>query len=158
MRGINLAEQAHVVNVLPPKNISGGAIGDRFKMSHHQKASIVVQVGVSAAAFTKIIVKECDAATAGTATAIAYRLYAEETATGDTLGAKEAVAATGRTPSANDNIMYVIDLDATDLTDGYKWVEVSLTNTSGNSVLASIVAVLTGPRYVGSADGLTAIA
>lgn len=147
MQGMDLAVQGHIVNVLPPIDISGGAVADRFKMSGHGKATIIVQVGVSAAAFTKIIVKEADAASSGNSTAIPFSVYKEETAAGDTLGARTAVTTAGVTPSANNKIMYVIDIDARELTEGYKWIEVSLTNGSGNSVLASIVAVLTGARY-----------
>lgn len=151
MQGINLAESGHIVNILPPKDITGGAVCDRFHLKKHGKASIIIQVGVSAAAFTKILVKECDAASGGTATAIAYSLYAEESAAGDVLEAREAIAAAGRTPDAADSIFYVIDLDGRDLTDGFPFVEVELTNGT-NSVLASAVAVLTGSRYAGTAQ------
>jgi hypothetical protein len=148
MEGVNIAEQFHVVNVIPPIDITGGKTGARFKMNNYKHATIIFQIGVSAAAFTKIFVKECNAASGGTANAIAYRLYAEETAAGDTLGAAEAVAATGRTPTANDNTMYVIEVDARELTDGYNWIEVSATNGS-NSVIASCVAILSGSRQGG---------
>jgi hypothetical protein len=156
MRGINIAEMAHLVNVIPPKDITGGATGDRFTMKNHAHATIVVQVGVSAAAFTKIIVNAATASSGGTSTAIPFRLYAEETALGDTLSAKEAVLAAGRTPVATDNIMYVIEIDADELPDDSPWVELSLTN-GANSVIASALAILTGARYVGSADGISAI-
>lgn len=156
MKGIVLAEQGHIVSALPPVNITGGVTADRFHMRNHGHATIIVQVGVSAAAFTKIIVNECNAATSGTATAIPFRLASEETAAGDTLGAFETVAAAGKTPSANDNIFYVIELDASELSDGFDWVEVSLTNGT-NSVIASVVAILTGSRYQ-EAQNATAIA
>lgn len=147
MQGMDLAVQGHIVNVLPPQDVSGGAVGDRFKMSHHGKATIVVKIGVSAAAPTAILVKEADAASGGTATAIPFSYYAEETDAGDTLGTRQAATAAGITPSANNNIMYVIDLDARELSEDTKWVEVSITNASGNSVLADITAILTGARY-----------
>lgn len=156
MKGLVLSEAGHFVNVIPPIDITGGVAGDRFSMENHSHASIVVQIGVSAAAFTKIIVKECDAATSGTATAISHKLASEETSNGDTLSALADVAAAGQTPSANDDIFYVIELDAQQLSDGFNWVEVELTN-GVNSVIASVVAVLTGSRYAESA-GATAIA
>lgn len=147
MKGFYTPEMGHVVNVLPPININGGAVGDRFSMKNHHHATIIVQIGVSAAAATKIIVKEADAASAGNSTAIPFTLYGEETAAGDTLGAAEAIAAAGKTPSANDNIFYVIEIDAAELSDGFPWVEVSITNASGNSVIASAVAILSGSRH-----------
>lgn len=156
MKGIVLAEQAHIVNILPPVDITGGVAGDRFKMANHGHVTIIIQVGVSAAAFTKIILRECDAASAGNTTDIGFRLAKEETANGDTLSAFEVVASTGYTPSANDGIFYVIELDASELTDGRDWVEVALTNGT-NSVIASAVAILSGSRYAGSQNA-TAIA
>lgn len=146
MKGLVLSEVGHFVNVIPPIDITGGVAGDRFTMKNHHHATIVVAIGVSAAAFTKIIVKECDAASGGTANAIAYTLRGEETAAGDTLGAAEAVAAAGKTPSANDNIFYVIEIDASELTEGFPWIEVELTN-GVNSVIAHVDAWLTGSRY-----------
>lgn len=156
MKGFNIAEMGHVVNLIPPVDITGGVTGDRFSMENYAHASIIIQVGVSAAAWTAIILRECDAATGGTATDIAFNVYKEETALGDTLGALVEAAAAGVTPSANNSIFYVIELDASELADGFQWVELALTNGS-NSVIASAVAVLSGSRY-GNSESQTAIA
>ena len=156
MKGFNIAEMGHVVNLIPPVYITGGVTGDRFSMENYAHASIIIQVGVSAAAWTAIILRECDAATGGTATDIAFNVYKEETALGDTLGALVEAAAAGVTPSANNSIFYVIELDASELADGFQWVELALTNGS-NSVIASAVAVLSGSRY-GNSESQTAIA
>lgn len=145
-------ENLHFVNLVPAVDITGGVTGDRFHMRHHKKAIIVISGGVSAAAWTKIILRSCSAATAGTATDIPFTLYAEETALGDTLGARTAVAATGHTPSANNGILYIIELDADELLDGHDWVELALTN-GANSVIASAIAILSGSRYSGDQSG-----
>jgi len=156
MQGINIAEMGHIVNVLPPVDITGGTTGDRFKMTNYGHATVIVQVGVSAAAWTATLVKECTAATGGTATAIGFSYYAEETAAGDTLGAKQTATTTGiAAPSANNGIFYVIEIDARELSDGYPWIEVSFTN-GANSVIASVVAVLSGSRF-GNDQSATAI-
>lgn len=156
MRGINLAEIGHIVNILPPVDITGGVTGDVFSLKNHAHATIIVQVGVSAAAFTKIIVNECTAFDGTGATAIPYSVYKEETAAGDTLGARTDVTAAGLTPSANDSIFYVIEIDAADLSEGSHFVQLSLTNGT-NSVIASAVAILTGARFAGD-QSATAIA
>ena len=153
---INVAEQLHVVNILPPIDITGGVEGDVFSMANYKHATILVFVGVSAAAFTKIIVNEVDNFAGDNPVAIPFALYAEETAAGDTLAAKEAVLAAGKTPSANDDIMYVVEIDADELTDGKGFIELSLTN-GVNAVLASAVAILSGARYGGD-QSATAIA
>jgi len=156
MKGFVAAEQGHIVNILPPIDITGGATGDVFSMENHAHATIIIQVGVSAAAFTKIILNECTNFAAAGATAIAHSIYKEETAAGDTLGARTAVLAAGTTPSANDNIFYVIELDASELSDGYNFVQLSLTN-GANSVIASAVVILSGSRYA-EEQSATAIA
>lgn len=156
MAGINVAEMGHVVNILPPVDISGGKTGDVFSMENYSHATIIVQVGVSAAAFTKILVNECTAFAGTNATAIAYNYYKEETASGDTLSAKTAATTAGVTPTANDNVFYVIEIDASELSDGYNFVQLQLTNGT-NSVIASAVAILSGSRYAGT-QSATAIA
>lgn len=156
MKGINLAEGGKIINIIPPIDITAGKTGDVFSMENYHHATIVIQIGVSSAAFTKIIVNECTDFAAAGATAIAFSVYKEETAAGDTLGARTAVLAAGLTPSANDTIMYVIELDAAELSDGSHFVQLSLTNTT-NSVIASALAILTGARY-GEDQSATAIA
>ena len=146
MRGINLAEHGHFVNILPPVDVTGGATADVFHLKRHSHATIAVQVGVSAAAFTKILLHACDNAAGDNPEAIPFSVYKEETSAGDTLGDREEVLAAGLTPSANDNILYVIELDAAELPEGKPYVELELTNGS-NSVIASAVAVLSGARY-----------
>jgi hypothetical protein len=149
MKGFNIAEMGHVVNILPPIDITGGATGDVFSMENYGHATIIVQIGVSAAAFTKILVNECTSLAAAGATAIAFNYYAETTAAGDTLSALTAATSAGVTPSANDTIFYVIELDASELSDGSNFVQLQLTNGT-NSVIASAVAILSGSRYAGT--------
>lgn len=140
------AEAGHILNILPPIDITGGVTGDVFSMRRYQHATIIVQVGVSAGAFTKIIVNECTDFAAAGANPIAHSIYKEETDSGDTLSARTAVAAAGTTPSANDNIFYVIELDHDELADGFEYVQLSLT-CGVVAILASAVVILSGARY-----------
>ena len=156
MQGAVLAEQAHFVNILPAVDITGGKKCQAFNMKNHGHATILLQIGVSAAAFTKIIVQYGTATAAigsdvAGNTAMAFSIYVQETAGADqnVLGARTAVAAAGYTPSANDGIFYVIEIDARELPDGNPYVQLVLTNGS-NSVIASAVAILTGARFAGA--------
>ena len=157
MKGFYLAQEGHPVHALPAQDVNGGASSDRFKMNHHGHVSILVGIGASGAAPTKILVNECDAAAAGNSNAIGFDYFEETTAGGDTLSEKKSASAAGITPTANDNAFYVIEIDASALTDGFEWLEVEITNASGNSVLASVFAVLSGARYSGD-QSATAIA
>ncbi|KKM71629.1 hypothetical protein LCGC14_1428710 [marine sediment metagenome] len=148
MQGFNIAEMGHIVNILPPIDITGGVDADVFSMENYGHATIIIQIGVSSAAFTKIIVEECTAIDGTGATGIAHAIYKEETALGDTLGARVAALAAGTTPSANDTIFYVIEIDARELSADSPFIQLSLTN-GVNSVIASAVAILSGSRYGG---------
>lgn len=150
MKGINLAEQCHVLVPMSPIDFTGGRTGVIFSLENYAHASIIVAIGISAAAFTSITVKECTDNAGSGATAIAFSVYKQEsTVSGDVLGAKVAATSSGVTPTATDGIFYVIELDASQLSDGSNWVQVVLTNGS-NSVIGCIVAVLSGSRYAGA--------
>ena len=156
MQGAVLAEQAHFVNILPPVDITGGKKAQAFSMKNHGHATILLQIGVSAAAFTKIILQYGTATAAigsdvAGNTAMPFSIYKQETAGADQdiLGARTAVTSAGYTPSANDGIFYVIEIDARELPDGSPYVQLVLTNGS-NSVIANAVAILSGKRYSGA--------
>lgn len=157
MKGINIAEQLHVVNILPPQSIDAAVTSDVFSLANHAHATIIVTCGATNADAGNITIEECDDFTPTNDTAIAFTYYKEETAAGDTLSAKQTAAAdTGIDVSANDNTTYVIEIDAAQLTDGYpnlylKW------SIPGGATLVSAVAVLSGARYAGS-ENATAIA
>lgn len=157
MKGFSAAEHGHVVNILPPVDVNGGANSDVFSMKGYAHASIIVTIGVSSGVGA-ITVEECDDFTPTASTAIAFSYYKEETAAGDTLTTKQSATTAGFTPSANDNITYVIEIDASELTDGYPNLRVAFA-TPGAACLVSAVAVLSGSRYAGDpANVATAIA
>jgi len=155
MKGLVLAEQAHIVNCLAPVDITGGQAAQAVNLANYQHVTFIVQIGVSAAAFTKIFVEQCTDHTGAGNTAIPYSIYKQETAgaSNDVLGARTAVTSAGYTPSANDGIFYVIEVDAAELDAGTgSYIRVNLTNTS-NSVIASVVAILSGARFAETQSG-----
>jgi hypothetical protein len=153
MKGLVLAEQVHLVNVLAPVDITGGKTSQAVNTANYQHVTFVVQIGVSAAAFTKILVEQCTDAAGSNPVAIPFAIYKQETAgaSNDVLGARTAVTSAGYTPSAADGIFYVIEIDAAELlgadngTEG-KYLQLHLTNGS-NSVIASALAILSGARF-----------
>lgn len=156
MKGINIAEQLHVVNILPPQSIDAAVTSDVFSLENYAHATIIVQAGATNADAGNVTIEECDNFTPTTDTAIVFDYYAETTADGDTLGAKTTATTSGIDVSANDNITYVIEIDASQLTDGYpclilKW------SIPGAATLVSAVAILSGSRYA-ETESATAIA
>jgi hypothetical protein len=164
MNGFNVSEAGHVVNIIPPVDITGGKIAQAFSMAGYKHASIVIQIGVSAAAPTAIILS-VGTATAGVGTAVAnataipFNIYTQETAgaSHDVESAITAVAAAGYSPAATDGIFYVIEIDANEMEAAlagaltgtlgqFTYLQLSITNGT-NSVIASAVAVLSGARF-----------
>lgn len=157
-RALNIYEEAHVVNGLPPINATGGKSSDVVSLKNYRGANFLWQIGVSAAAPTKILVYACDNAAGANPVAIPFKIYKVETAADDVWGAATDVTAAGYTPSANDNIMYGIYVDAQALASlGKGWIYSQLTNGT-NSVIASCAIILTGPGYAaGGGANITAI-
>lgn len=147
MKGINIAEQCHVVNILPPQDVSAGVSSDVFSMKNYAHATIIVTAGSTNADAGNITVENCDDFTPTTHTEIDFSYYAETTAGGDTLGARTAAAAaTGIDVSGNDNITYVIEIDASELAEDKDKLRLSW-SVCGGATLGSVVAILSGARY-----------
>tara|TARA_R110000765_G_scaffold277926_2_gene375782 strand:- start:802 stop:1272 length:471 start_codon:yes stop_codon:yes gene_type:complete len=148
--------KGHYVLAHAPVSINAGAVtSDAFKMENYSHATIIVSAGVTGAAAT-LTVKENTAADGTGATAIAYSYYAETTAGGDTLGARTAATASGVAMTTNNGHFTIIELDASELSDGSEWVTVHL-SAPGAAMLVCIGVVLSGARYA-EVESPTAIA
>lgn len=162
-KGFQVSQDAHVVGVLPPIDITGGTYGQAFSMAGFAHATIILQIGVSAAAPGAVTLNAAAATAAqgtevSSPTALTFDVYKQETAgsANDVLGARTAETTSGFTPTAGDKIFYVIELDADALPAGSPYVQLALANTT-NSVIASAVAILSGARFAGD-QSLTATA
>ena len=148
--------EGHFVLGVAPVDIDAGAqTSDAFSMENWSHATIIIALGVTGAAST-VTVKENTAADGSGATAIAFNYYGEATAAGDTLGARTSASASGFATATPDGIFYVIELSAEELSDGYPWVTVHMSDP-GAATFASINVVLSGGRYQ-EVEGATAIA
>ena len=146
MKGITIAEQCHVVNAYPAADVSGGVWNtDVISLKYAAHITFIVSLGVTGAA-TTITVEECDNTTPSNTTAIAFDYYTETTDSGDTLSTRTAATTAGFATSTNDNIFYVIEVDAADLTEGYPYIRVHGTDPGG-ATYVNVVAILSGVRY-----------
>lgn len=144
-KGLYSVQDGHWVPLLYPVDETGGKTLKPFSMAMYAHASIVLLIGVSAAAPGAITVNACTDAAGDNPTALAFNLFKGETTNVDTLGARTAVAAAGYTPPATDSIFYVIEIDADQLPQGSPYVQVVEADTT-NSVISSAVAYLSGGR------------
>jgi len=146
MKGFNVPEQGHVVNILPPIDINGsGFTSDYFSMGLYSHVDIILTLGVTGAAST-ITLEESDDNSGSSTTAIGFDYYKEETAAGDTLADRATATTSGFATSTNDSITYVISVDAAELSDGYPFLVLKGSDPSA-ATLVSAVAVLSGSRY-----------
>ena len=149
-----LAEESHIINLIPPVDINGaGATSDVFSMKESKHASILIQMGVTGAA-VDVTVEECDDASASNSQAIPFAVYKEETDAGDTLGERTIVSSSGFSTSENDNIMYLIEVDSSELSDGYPYLRIKLSDPAAATVV-SASAVLSGNRYAPAGSQLS---
>ncbi len=146
VKGTTIAEEFHVVNALAPVDIGGVAkVSDFFSLKNYAHASITVTCGVVGNAAT-ITVEESDDLAGNDTTAIDFKYAQELTAGGDTLGALAWVGATtGISTGTNNGTIHQIEIDASQLTDGYPNLVVKMTNAAAN--LISVLVVLSGARY-----------
>lgn len=150
MSGINLAEETHVIPILYP--ISMNAIAtepDYVNMENYSHLSIIIALGATNANPVTFTVKYSSSSSGGTA--MAFNYYAETTASTDVLGARTA-ATTAGFAAANDstsNIFYVIEIDASEIPDGYNFVGLVASGAT-TTTPGCAIGVLSGPRYAGA--------
>ncbi len=147
-RGIYVAQECHVVNLIPPVSLAATTTSNKFNMKAWQHATIIIQLGVHGAS-PVVTLNSSDNGSPENTTAIPFNLHKCETAygatNGDVLGARVAVPATGFTPAGTSNIFEVIELDAATLPAGQGFVEVVL--TSPTTCLTSVVVILSAGAY-----------
>ena len=143
--GFYSAQAGHWVPLIAPVDVTGGKTSAAFSMAKYAHASILLALGVSAAAPGAVTLNACTDAAGDNPVAIPFNVFKCETAASDVLGAKVACAAAGFVPSANDGIFYVIEVDGQALPEGSPYLQLAIAN-GVNSVLASATALLSGSR------------
>lgn len=157
MRGINISENCHVVNLIPPVDINAAAPNTTgvVSMENWSHATIIIPYGATNANPGDITVEACDNMTPTTHPDLAFRYYVELTAAGDVLdtGPTTVTAATGVDGDvilgATDNVMVVIEIDSDELPSGYVGFRLNLGANSGGATYAGAVCILSGGRYAG---------
>lgn len=151
MRGFNLAEQGHIVQMLQPDAYAAATgtstlTSDVFSMENWSRAGIIIMLGTVADSLT-LTVLESTSSSSGDGTAIAFSLYVEEDTGGDVIDSLVAASASGYVLGGTAQTFYIADIKATELTDGSEWVLIQIAGvgTAGDDI--SAVAVLTGGRH-----------
>jgi len=142
--GITLCEEGHFVTLIAPQSQSAALTSEVFSMENYSHATIIVQGGAGSS--TTITVSECDDFTPTTAATKTFSYAQETTADGDTATALAAATTAGVALGTATGIFTIIEIDDTELTDGYPCIQINLSDP-GTSKLVSAFAILTGPRF-----------
>lgn len=141
-----LSEEGKPVAGVAPVDVGGAAkTSDYWTMENYNHVSIIVYCGAITNSST-IILYESDDASGTTKTAIAFSYYQ---ITAGVTGARTANAATGLVTGTTNGSMWVIEVDADELTDGYPFMTM-ITDTAAANVL-TIIPILSGARYAQAA-------
>lgn len=147
---MNLAETCHFVNLHPPvDNSTGAVVLPVFDIEGYHHVTIIIQMGATHSDAGFFTLEQCNALSPSVHPDFAFRYYAEETDAGDVLDAAptRVTAATGidMAPGGVNNIMYVVEVDATELTSGYHHLRGNF-SAAGGANLVSAIAILSGAR------------
>jgi hypothetical protein len=151
-KGFYVAQDAHVVQLFYPLDLTAGANSLVCRMAKYSHASILIGMAVPRAAGV-VTITSCADMTPNTETAIAFSYYAckigYQTALGDVLGARvDTAAATGIVPEAGSptGIFYVAEFDADQLTSGHVGFRVKVAAPSA-AMITCMFAILSGSRF-----------
>lgn len=152
-RGIYVAQETHVVNLIPPASYSATKTSGVINMKGWEHLSIILQVG-SAGTPPTVTLQQSDNGSPANTTALPFNLHKCEVSAGsansDVLSGRNAETSAGFAPAATNNEFYVLEFDASVLGVNYADEEnyVQLVLTSPTSCFISAVAILSAGRYV----------
>ena len=152
-KGIEIAQECHIVNAYPPQDPAGAAASDWIHMENAGHITFLIMQGAGSVG-TVTINNATGAGGTGTAT-MPFDYYLETAANGDTLGNKTAATTAGVALNDNDDTMMIIEIDASQLPDGSDWINLAISSVT--ATLVSVTAILSGYRYQ-QENTITAIA
>ena len=156
-KGFVLAEEGHLAFLtLGAFDFNTAGLSTAvINMKNYNHLTFIVRMEATVRAASVITIESCSAlGGGGTNTAIPFGYYktaiASTSALGDVLGARTAVtvAATGIVPTAcgADNIMFVIELDADQLTSGHVGFRLVVADPAA-AALGTVLCIQSGARY-----------
>ncbi len=142
-KGFVVAENGHIVQMIASQSFAAAATSDTISMENWAHASILCEFGAGSG--LTISVGECTSFAGSDRAALTFRFAQEATANGDVLDAALARASTV-TIGAGTASFAVIEIDADELSDGFEFIQVNLSDP-GAAKTGSVMAVLSGGRY-----------
>lgn len=151
MRNGQFAQSIHALNC----GLNGVALGDMFdgdpasdviSMANHERITFFILKGAGATGTAVITVESCDDTVPTNTTAIPFKAWASTS--GDAMGDMQEVEATGLTTTAGADQLYMVEVNASALAEGDKYVRLQLTEAVDDPCGGAVLAILSGSRYV----------
>ena len=133
---------------------TGPIYSDVINMQDYKHCTFIIQEGIGTTGTTTVTVNSCDNVSPDTATPIAFRY--KVITSGDTEGDTTAATVAGFGTTAGSYGVYVIEVDADELSGTDQYVRITLTELVDEVVIGGVMAILSGSRWAGD-DLRTAI-
>jgi len=137
-----------IVWVTAPNNYtSAAATTEWVSLKGYQRAIVVIKTGAWAAGTAAVTLNEATAVlgTGTTPLAFAYMWTNDAAATAPTLVKTTVTTNTFNLDTANS--LYIIEVDADEMDDGYDCLNVAVASPGANNDYYDIMIILTDPRY-----------
>jgi len=142
-KGISISEEGKIINLLvPTANTAGVGYSTAFHLKEASHATIYVQTGSITNAAT---VRLYESQTAGLTVAATLAAKYGAASANDVFAALATMTTAGFSTGTTNNYSWVIEVDASMLTDTYPYVALHFTTAAAIAISAS--AILTGLRY-----------
>ena len=142
-----LGSEGHVVPIYPPTSGVVAGYSDWISLAEYSHVDFVITTGAVTDASTIRLFEATSNAGSGAAT-LAANYYTTSTAASDIFAARTALGTAGVSTSTTNNLLKIISVDDTDLTDGSPYCALHLGTAATNEIAA--VAILSGARWGGS--------
>jgi hypothetical protein len=152
-----LAKQAKFVFIAGPANFTGAAATTEWiDMSKYSHITFLVQTGAWAGGTAAVTLRQ-STSNAGTPASLAFTKYFTNDAapTTDTL-VETTASSTFNLDTASS--IYVVEVNSSMLTPGYRWVNIAIATPGTNDDFYSVTAICNKSRYVSGVASPTSIA
>lgn len=145
----SLVEEAKVVNVITPAALSSATSGDYISMENYDKVTFIIQGGAITTG-GNVIVQEAKTAAGGSGQTLNFGSYHKRTASTDTY-TKTSADSSGSADcitvgNSDDNLTWIVEVNAAQLSDGYKFVNVK-TPAAFSTAIMGVTGVAHKARY-----------
>lgn len=150
-----LMEQTKIVEAIKPQTGGSARSGDWVSMKLWHHLTIIISIAMGNAATTAITVDKATAVDGsgnsdGITIAHAYKISSSSSDAPTKLSSGTSITSSA---TGSGSEMFVIEIDAAELGDGYDCVQVEL-GASNAANLVSATYILSGPRYAGVAANM----